>query len=111
VGLVLTGNKGEANGTSAPKASSAKAEPAAPIIVDVSIPYNAAAMLAYNDWNTGGEFDESTFQKFQTIYEEKVVAQVTAKKVARDYELQIQRLQAVVSKADADLAKLAPGEA
>lgn len=95
-------------GASASVASSIeKAQPVA--MIDVSIPYNAAARHSYNEWSSG-KFDEATFQKFQAIYEEKVVAQVTAKKLARDYELEIARLQSIFAKTDADLAILASGE-
>ena len=78
----------------------------------MSIPYNAAAVLAFNEWKGASKtYDATTLQKFQAIYEAKVVAQVTAKKVARDCVLATERLQAIVDKADADLAKLASGEA
>lgn len=73
--------------------------------VDVSIPYNAAAMLEYSKL-MGGNFDSASFEKFQSIYEAKVVAQVTAKKVARDSQLEIERLQAIATKADAEIAAL-----
>lgn len=105
----MTNGKADANGAKASAVSKVVA-PEAAVAVDVSIPYNSAAMLAFNDWNGSGKFDDSTFQQFQAIYTEKVVAQVTAKKVARDFALETERLQAIVAKADADLAKLASGE-
>jgi hypothetical protein len=69
--------------------------------VDVSIPYNAAAILAYEEFmgKTTEGVDPATFAKFEALYEEKVVAQVTAKKVARDFEDKIKSV-------DAELAKL-----
>lgn len=45
---------------------------------DMSIPYDAAAMLAFED------SDETDFEKFKVKYEEKAVADVIAKKKARE---------------------------
>lgn len=55
--------------------------------VDVSIPYDAAARLAYDQWREQyqkGDFDESRFVKFKANYEAITVANVRAKKVARE---------------------------
>ena len=103
---VSSGNKSdssEASSTVAPKAVSA---PKPVEMVDVSIPYNAAAMLEYTKL-MGPKIDAATFAKYEAIYEEKVVAQVTAKKVARDCQLEAARLEAIVAKADAEIAALA----
>lgn len=54
---------------------------------DVSIPYDAAARIAYDNWratNNKGAFDEAKFQKFRTNYEAICSANMTAKKKARD---------------------------
>jgi hypothetical protein len=93
-----------ANGQAQPKSkptSSAEAVEA----VDVSIPYDAAARLAFADWN-GGTKDEATFQKFQDIYVTKTVALVTAKKAARDAALEADRLASIAAQADKDMAAL-----
>jgi hypothetical protein len=70
------------------------------ILIDISIPYNAAAVLAYNEWRGDAELDETPFERFEPLYLEKAVAEVSAKKIARE-----------ISKVDADLAELkAAGE-
>lgn len=68
--------------------------------IDVSIPYNSAALLAFDEWKGDKIFPEDTFAKFETIYEEKVVTMVTAKKVQRE-------LDDALTKAESELAKLA----
>ena len=55
--------------------------------VDVAIPYDAAARLAYDDWRgkfDKGDFDEARYQVFKNNYEAITVANVVAKKKARD---------------------------
>jgi hypothetical protein len=55
--------------------------------VDISIPYDAAARLAYDDWRAAfskGAFDETRFQNFKKNYEAITVANVVAKKNARE---------------------------
>ena len=55
--------------------------------VDLSIPYDAAAKLAYNDYLAGkGEVwgNEADYQQFKSKYEEMCVAQVTYKKLERE---------------------------
>jgi len=56
-------------------------------------------MLAFDEWKGDKIFPEDTFAKFETIYEEKVVAMVTAKKVQRE-------LDGALTKAEGELAKL-----
>jgi hypothetical protein len=54
---------------------------------DLSIPYDAAAKLAYNDYLAGkGEAwgNEADYQQFKSKYEEMCVAQVTYKKLERE---------------------------
>jgi hypothetical protein len=54
---------------------------------DVSIPYDAAARLAYDEWRAQynkGAFDEKRFVNFKNNYETISVANVIAKKRARD---------------------------
>jgi hypothetical protein len=105
IGFALSnGNKSDSGNASAavPKATT---EAKAIEKVDLSIPYNAAAMLEYNKV-MGSKFDSAKFAKFEAIYETKVVAQVTAKKVARDSQLEAARLEAIAANADAELAAL-----
>ena len=54
---------------------------------DVSIPYDAAARLAYDDWRqtySKGGFDPARFATFKANYELLTVANVKAAKAARD---------------------------
>lgn len=54
---------------------------------DLSIPYDAAARLAYDEWRSKynkGEFDPARYQAFKANYETITVANVVAKKNARD---------------------------
>lgn len=54
---------------------------------DVSVPYDAAARLAYDDWLqefSKGDFSEQRYQQFKTNYEALTSANMAAKKVARD---------------------------
>jgi hypothetical protein len=102
---VSSGNKSDESGAVAAAKVSSSSTQASVEKVDISIPYNAAAMLEYTKL-MGSKFDADTFKKFEAIYNEKVVAQVTAKKVARDSELEAARLEAIVAKADAELAAL-----
>ena len=53
--------------------------------IHVTIPYHAAARLAFGV-KDGEEFDETKFTKFKELYEKKTVAEVTAKKLARDLQ-------------------------
>ena len=54
--------------------------------VDVSVEYDAAARLAYNEWcaKFGKESSESKFEAFKANYEALTVANVSAAKKARD---------------------------
>eukprot|EP00980_Cylindrotheca_fusiformis_P011128 scaffold2557_cov121-Cylindrotheca_fusiformis.AAC.11 len=61
------------------KAAPAKEEPE-PEPIDVSIPYNAAARLAF----AKAKLPESKFEEFEKLYVKKAVADVTAKKMARE---------------------------
>jgi hypothetical protein len=54
---------------------------------DVSIPYDSAARLAYDEWRTQynkGGFDSNRYLNFKNNYETITVANVVAKKRARD---------------------------
>lgn len=57
--------------------------------VDLSIPYDAAARLAFDDWaasQDNAETSEKAFEKFKTMYEVQAVAEVTAKQMKRNME-------------------------
>lgn len=54
---------------------------------DVSVPYDAAARLAYDEWRAKfgkGAFDDKRYATFKANYEMITVANVSAKKEARD---------------------------
>jgi len=57
--------------------------------VDIKVPYDAAARLAYDQWRqkyNKGDFDETRYQVFKSNYEAITVANVVAKKKAREEE-------------------------
>jgi hypothetical protein len=66
------------------------------IKIDVSIPYNAAALIAYE--KVIGEYNEATFAKFESLYHEKAVAEVTLKKVTRELQQKIDQADMAISK-------------
>lgn len=80
-----------------------------PLPVDLSIPYDAASLLAYKQWKDPfffsqqegreKEFDDALYQQFKRIYKTKTVAAMKLKKVQRD-------TAEILSKADKDLAAL-----
>jgi hypothetical protein len=93
-GLAVTSaRKKESEADSAPKLEKKEAK------IDVSIPYDAAALLEYKVWKGTLPYNEVTFKAFKTIYEEKTVAEVSAKQTTR-------QLQLAMSKADDQLAAL-----
>jgi len=54
---------------------------------DISIPYDSAARLAYDEWRAKfnkGDFDAKRYEHFKANYEQITVANVSAKKKARD---------------------------
>ena len=90
---------GQKNGEET-KTTKAVAE-AEPEPIDVSIPYNAAAMLAFKNVKASG----ASFAEFEAMYIEKVVADVTAKKVKRDAEEMAKQAEAAASKVAAEFEK------
>lgn len=58
--------------------------------LDLSIPYDAAARLAYQAWlsrqKEGAPDNEGVFQKFKEMYEIATIAKVAAKKLEQDME-------------------------
>lgn len=69
---------GESSAQNAAVVSEPEPEP-----IDVSIPYDAAARLAYDEWR-GGQFSEAEFKQFKALYEKKSVAEVVASRYARE---------------------------
>ena len=74
-GVMAQKNAGDDAGTAATAIVEEEPEP-----IDVSIPYDAAARLAF----AAKRLDESKFAEFEAMYEEATVADVTVKKFARD---------------------------
>jgi len=75
----------EAAKPAAPKAAAPKPLKAA--TPDLSLAYDSAASLAYDTWRAKfdkGAFDASSYETFKANYEKITVANVTAKKVARE---------------------------
>lgn len=70
-------------------AASAPVASASPVASssDVSIPYDAAARLAFDEWRAAhkkGDYVEAKFQKFKISYDAVTSANMAAKKQARD---------------------------
>ncbi|KAL3941833.1 MAG: hypothetical protein SGBAC_003879 [Bacillariaceae sp.] len=82
-------NKNGGDGT----AIAGKGVAAAPEAIDVSIPYNSAAMLAFS----GTNLPKSKFEEYESLYLAKTVADVTAKKMARDV-LEMEKIAAKLAK-------------
>jgi hypothetical protein len=80
IAAATTATMGKGEGSSAKSSSSTGTAEPEPEIIDVSIPYNAAARLAFAET----KLSNSRFQEFETLYLAKTVAGVTAKKMARD---------------------------
>mmetsp|Transcript_40531 Transcript_40531/g.61452 ORF Transcript_40531/g.61452 Transcript_40531/m.61452 type:complete len:177 (-) Transcript_40531:435-965(-) len=77
--------------------------------IDVSIPYDATAMLAYENWrkeNEKGAFNAATFESFSKIYYDMSVETVTAKKLKREAEAMMAAADAGFSKAEKLAASL-----
>lgn len=98
---VLTGMKrGDA-----PRTTEDVSEPE-PEPIDISIPYDAAARLAFRELqgiDESAAIDEAQFAKFKPIYEEAAVVEATIKKRARD----MADLQAALEKKAAEMKQLA----
>jgi hypothetical protein len=80
--------KGAGEGTSKAGAAMAKKKKKTETI-DVSIPYDAAALLAYKEWRTEAaegekEFDTDLYTQFKDLYYEMAVAEVVMKVKSRN---------------------------
>jgi hypothetical protein len=78
----VTGKETPAASTTAGAVSEPEIE-----VIDVSIPYDAAALLQYRKMkgiNFAMAIDEQDFAQFKALYEEKTVADVILKKATRE---------------------------
>lgn len=72
-------------GAAADAPSKSAADEPEPEPIDISIPYDAAAVLTYCKLKGIKEVtDQTDFEAFKTVYEEAAVAEVTLKKMERD---------------------------
>ena len=91
VALVLLIGAGVAmkNGSSSDSGPSKKETEPEPKPIDVSIPYDAAARLAYDNWRVEqdkGDFNVETYKAFKEIYTQLAVTEVVVKKKSREIE-------------------------
>lgn len=68
--------------------------------IDVSIPYDAAARLAFAAMASNPK-DEDLYYQFEAIYEEKTVADVTVKKMERELNEKKQQASALNAQMEA----------
>ncbi len=97
IGSALLGNKGS-DTTSSKAVTAKKAEPK-PEPIDVSIPYDAAALLAYQKANMKGKETDKEFQDFKIMYKELAVAEVILKKEQQkivDMEAKVKEMQSKI---------------
>jgi hypothetical protein len=88
-GTFLMRGRSEVSEESLPSPPPAPAVSSAPLSSssDVSIPYDAAALLEYEKWRAKfgkGAFDADKYAKFKVRYEAVTSSNMAAKKVARD---------------------------
>jgi hypothetical protein len=77
------------------------------VIVDVSIPYDAAAVLAYNEWKGNLAYDAETYQKFKKLYEDLSVLQVCRKRTLREIDEATQKSEIELANLLKELAEKA----
>ena len=83
-GVAAMSASGDKKEGTAPKAAEPEPEPEP---IDVSIPYDAAAVLAYKALKSIEEVEDAgEFAKFKASYEAYTVAEVAFKKASRDFE-------------------------
>lgn len=104
-GVALSSQQGSGSSSSEPTAPSKQQAAAVnvPPPPDLSIPYDAAARLAFAEWKGT---NEATYAKFQPLYEAKAVAEATAKKVARDALHEEKRYTDIAGQAVKDIEAL-----
>ena len=102
--------------TAAPKLVSSSASdgnvadnpPPEPVTIDISIPYDAAAMLAYREKlgiSESDAIDRNDYEKFKALYEEATVADVIVKKKQRELDAMLEQAKAKAAELDAIVAK------
>jgi hypothetical protein len=97
IGAAVLGNKGtetESSSTEKVKKVEPKPEP-----IDVSIPYDAAALLAYQKANLRGKETDKGFQEFKVMYKELAVAEVILKREQQkilDMEAKVKEMQSKI---------------
>ena len=100
-----SGGGDDSSTTTVDKASAKPAKKAAKKTptADVSIPYDAAARLAFDSWasaHEGADTSDSAFEKFQLLYEAQAVAMVTAKQMKRNmdnFAVQVKKLGSLMT--------------
>lgn len=94
-----TGNKAKTSKSSSSQTDTPK--------VDVSIPYSAAAMLAYDTMRGNKKsFDEEAFAKFEELYIEQSVTLAKSKKIARDHAREMKGFNDKLSSIEKEMASL-----
>lgn len=102
----MSSNQKDGETATANKSTKAGAE-AEEVKIDVSIPYSAAAMLAYDTMRGQAAFDKKAFAKFEELYVEQAVMIAKSKKVARDHALEMKAMESKISSMEKDMAALA----
>ena len=95
-GAVLSNMGGSSESSTVEEAAPEEPEP-----IDVSIPYNSAARVAYDQWrveNKKGGFDKEGFAVFEEIYTEATIGMVAYKKMERDLALKKASYEAIEKK-------------
>ena len=79
------------------------AKPSKPEPIDVSIPYNAAALMAYNAYDESAK-KKVTFDEFQAVYETQMVAEVKVKVQQRNIADVMAEMQTVLEACEKNAA-------
>ena len=78
--------------------------------IDVSIPYDAAAALAYDTYLSSTSPDSKPdFDQFKTLYEDKMVAEVKLKVEKKKMEQKLKDMEGEVESMQKDIDKLLSG--
>jgi hypothetical protein len=102
LGAIMSGQK-QSDGDVVSKAKKQEKK----VIVDVSIPYDAAAVLAYNEWKGNLAYDAETYQKFKKLYEDLSVLQVCRKRTLREIDEATQKSEIELANLLKELAEKA----
>ena len=95
-------------GAASSEGSVADNPPPEPVKIDISIPYDAAAMLAYREKlgiSESDAIDRSDYETFKALYEEATVADVIVKKKQRELQTMLEQAKAKAAELDAMVAK------